>query len=187
MVGLGCETNRLSDLIRETEMNDPELAIHPLSHPGLLIQELGGTEKTIDAGIEAVEELLPRVNAIERTPQSVSKLTLALECGGSDSWSGITANPLVGFVADEIVKNGGTVVLSETPEVYGAQHLLVRRAISPDIGEKLLAKIDWWKSYLQSREGDFEYNPSPGNMEGGITNICEKSLGAITKSGSAAP
>jgi altronate dehydratase len=128
--------------------------------------------------------LLPRVNAVERVPQPISKLTLALECGGSDSWSGITANPLVGCVADEIVHQGGSVVLSETPEVYGAQHLLASRAITPEVGRKLLGKIDWWKSYLQCMGGDFDDNPAPGNRAGGLTNICEKSLGAITKGGS---
>jgi galactarate dehydratase len=109
---------------------------------------------------------------------------LALECGGSDSWSGISANPLVGLVADEIVRQGGTVVLSETPEVYGAQHLLASRAISPEVGRQLLAKIEWWRDYLQRMGGDFDDNPGPGNRAGGLSNICEKSLGAIAKSGS---
>jgi altronate hydrolase len=149
-----------------------------------MIQEKGGTKATIRTGIEAVESLLSSVNAVERTPQPISKLTLALECGGSDSWSGITANPLVGCVSDEIVRQGGTVVLSETPEVFGAQHILVNRAVSPEVGDKLLSKIDWWKNYLQRVGGKFDDNPSPGNRAGGLSNICEKSLGAITKGGS---
>jgi altronate hydrolase len=183
-VGLGCEGNQPGDLARDFDLPDPDLPLHPGEPAALVIQRLGGTEATIQAGIAAVEGLLPRVNAVERVPQPISKLTLALECGGSDSWSGITANPLVGYVADEIVHQGGSVVLSETPEVYGAQHLLASRAISLEVGQKLLAKIDWWKSYLQCMGGDFDDNPAPGNRAGGLTNICEKSLGAITKGGS---
>ena len=183
-VGLGCEGNQPGDLARDFGLPDPDLPIHPGEATTLSIQSLGGTEATIRAGIAAVEALLPRVNAVERVPQPVSKLILALECGGSDSWSGITANPLVGRVADEIVRQGGGVILAETPEVYGAQHLLAGRAISAEIGRKLLAKIDWWRSYLQCMGGDFDDNPAPGNRAGGLTNICEKSLGAITKGGS---
>ena len=183
-VGLGCEGNQPADLARKFGLPDPDLPIHPGEPAALLIQGLGGTEATIQAGVTAVEGLLPRVNAIQRVPQPVSKLTLALECGGSDSWSGITANPLVGRVVDEIVCQGGTAVLAETPEVYGAQHLLAGRAISPEVGRKLLAKIEWWREYLQRMGGDFDDNPAPGNRAGGLTNICEKSLGAITKGGS---
>jgi len=183
-VGLGCEGNQPGDLARDFGLPDPDLPIHPGKATALSIQSLGGTEATIRAGISAVEALLPRVNAIERVPQPVSKLKLALECGGSDSWSGITANPLVGRLADEIVRQGGGVVLAETPEVYGAQHLLAGRAISDHVGRELLAKIDWWRSYLQCMGGNFDDNPAPGNRAGGLTNICEKSLGAITKGGS---
>jgi len=183
-VGLGCEGNQASDLARDFGLPDPNLPIHPGEPAALVIQGLGGTEATIQAGIAAVEGLLPRVNAVQRVPQPISKLRLALECGGSDSWSGITANPLVGRVADEVVRQGGGVVISETPEVYGAQHLLASRAISPEVGAKLLAKIEWWRGYLQRMGGDFDDNPAPGNKAGGLTNICEKSLGAITKGGS---
>jgi len=183
-IGLGCEGNQPSDLARNYGLPDPDLPIHPGEPAALLIQRLGGTQATIQAGIAAVEGLLPRVNSVERVPQPVSKLTLALECGGSDSWSGVTANPLVGHLADKIVSQGGSVVISETPEVYGAQHLLASRAISPEVGRKLLDKIAWWRSYLQFMGGDFDDNPAPGNRAGGLTNICEKSLGAITKGGS---
>jgi galactarate dehydratase len=183
-VGLGCEGNHPADLARKFSLPDPDLPLHPGEPAALTIQGLGGTAAAIQAGITAVEGLLPRVNALERTPQPLSKLTLALECGGSDSWSGITANPLVGRVADQIVAQGGGVVLAETPEVYGAQHLLAGRAISPEVGHKLLAKIEWWRSYLRVMGGDFDDNPAPGNKAGGLTNICEKSLGAITKGGS---
>jgi altronate dehydratase len=150
----------------------------------LTIQDLGGAQRTIQAGIEAVEGMLPGANAIQRKPQPLSKLSLALECGGSDSWSGITANPLVGLVSDEIVRQGGTVVLAETPEIYGAEHLLTRRAISPEVGRQLLGKLDWWADYMSRVGASFEDNPGPGNQAGGLTNICEKSLGAIAKSGS---
>ena len=183
-VGLGCEGNQAGDLARDFGLPDPDLPIHPGEPAALVIQELGGTELTIQAGVAAVEGLLPRVNAVERMPQPISKLRLALECGGSDSWSGITANPLVGHVADEIIRQGGGVVISETPEVYGAQHLLASRAISPEVGDKLLAKIEWWRGYLERMGGKFDDNPAPGNKAGGLTNICEKSLGAITKGGS---
>ena len=183
-VGLGCEGNQAGDLARDFGLPDPDLPMHPGEPAALMIQELGGTQATIQAGIAAVEGLLPRVNAVQREPQPISKLRLALECGGSDSWSGITANPLVGHVADEIVRQGGGVVISETPEVYGAQHLLASRAITPEVGDKLLAKIEWWRGYLERMGGKFDDNPAPGNKAGGLTNICEKSLGAITKGGS---
>jgi len=177
-----CEMRR--DLARDFGLPDPDLPIHPGEPAALVIQGLGGTAATIQAGIAAVEGLLPRVNTVGRAPQPISKLNLALECGGSDSWSGITANPLVGRVADEVVRQGGGVVISETPEVYGAQHILASRAISLEVGAKLLAKIEWWRGYLQRMGGDFDDNPAPGNKAGGLTNICEKSLGAITKGGS---
>jgi len=185
-VGLGCEGNQPADLARDFGLPDPDLPIHPGEPAALTIQGIGGTKATIQAGIKAVEGLLPRVNAVERTPQPISKLQLALECGGSDSWSGITANPLVGHLADVIVRQGGGVAISETPEVYGAQHILAGRAISPEVGEKLLAKIEWWRGYLQCMGGGFDDNPAPGNKAGGLTNICEKSLGAITKGGTSA-
>ncbi len=184
MVGLGCEGNQPGDLARDFGLPDPELPIHPGEPVALVIQGLGGTEATIRIGIGAIETLLPRVNAVKRVPQPVSKLTLALECGGSDGWSGITANPLVGYLADKIVNQGASVVFSETPEIYGAQYILANRAISPEVGEKLLAKIEWWKDYLERMGGKFDDNPAPGNRAGGLTNICEKSLGAITKGGS---
>ncbi len=150
----------------------------------LLIQELGGTRKTIEAGLEAVEQLLPQVNAIQRTPQPISELTVALQCGGSDGWSGVTANPLVGHVADEIVQQGGSVVLAETPEIYGAEHLLTRRAINREVGKKLIDKVRWWEDHTRRIGTEIDNNPSPGNKAGGLTTIYEKALGAIAKSGS---
>jgi altronate dehydratase len=172
-VGLGCETNQAADLVDR----------HDLAGPVLVIQELGGTRRTIQAGIERVEALLPSVNALGRTTEPISKLVLALQCGGSDSWSGVTANPAVGLVADELVRQGGTVVLAETPEVYGAEHLLTRRATSPEVGEKLLDRVRWWGAYAQHMGLRLDDNRSAGNQRGGLTTIYEKSLGAIAKAG----
>ncbi|MEA3334711.1 MAG: altronate dehydratase family protein [Chloroflexota bacterium] len=182
LVGLGCEINQLNDLIERQQLDD-ETAVAP-ELVSLVIQDLGGIGPTVQAGIAAIDDLLPAVNAVQRSSQPVSELTIALECGGSDSWSGITANPLVGLVSDALIRQGGTVVLAETPEVYGVEHLLTRRAISPEVGQKLLDKIDWWQAYLRDRGVEFDNNPGPGNKAGGLSNIVEKSLGAIVKSGS---
>lgn len=179
MIGLGCETNQIADLIERQQLNGSQPA--PLH---LVIQDSGGIRKTVEAGIAAVEKLLPQVNAAQRSPQPISELMLALECGGSDSWSGVTANPLVGLVADELVRQGGTVVLSETPEIYGAEHLLTRRAASPEVGQKLVDKVRWWEAHAQRLGLEIDNNPSPGNKAGGLTTIYEKSLGAIAKGGS---
>jgi altronate hydrolase len=177
-IGLGCETNQISALIEDEKLNGNR----PVPH--LVIQDEGGIRKTVAAGIATVETLLPQVNATQREPQPISELMVALECGGSDSWSGITANPLVGMVADAVVRQGGTVVLSETPEVYGAEHLLTRRAVSPAVGQKLVDKIRWWEAYTRKMGMEIDNNPSPGNKAGGLTTIYEKSLGAIAKGGS---
>ena len=179
LIGLGCEVNQISDLVsvianRAAVMTPPTLAI----------QDLGGTRKTIEAGIKAVEELLPHVNTIQRTPQPISELMIGMECGGSDSWSGVTANPLVGLVGDEIVKHGGSIVVSETTEIYGAEHLLTRRAISEDVGRKLIDQVKWWEDFTRRLGTEIDNNPSPGNKVGGLTTIYEKALGAIAKGGS---
>lgn len=187
LVGLGCETNQIADLVenyglgRQNGRN--EASQWP---PSLVIQDLGGIRKTVQAGIATIEELLPQVNVVQRTPQPVSELMVALQCGGSDSWSGVTANPLLGLVADELVRQGGTAVLAETPEVYGAEHLLTRRAISLEVGQKLVAKIRWWEEYAQRMGLEIDNNPSHGNKVGGLTTIYEKSLGAVAKGGSTA-
>jgi altronate dehydratase len=175
LVGLGCETNQVADLMER----------HGLDGPGLVIQELGGIRKTVQAGIAVIEDLLPAVNAAQRTLQPLSGLTLALQCGGSDAWSGVTANPLVGLVADEVVRQGGTVVLAETPEIYGAEHLLTRRAASPGVGQKLLAQVRWWGEHTRNMGFLLDDNRSVGNQAGGLTTIYEKSLGAVAKAGSA--
>jgi altronate hydrolase len=183
LVGLGCETNQVVDMMEVCGLCDLEndRAGCP---PALVIQDLGGLRKTVQAGIAAVEDLLPTVNAARRTAQPISELMLALQCGGSDGWSGVTANPVVGRVSDEVVRQGGTVVLAETPEIYGAEHLLTRRARNPEIGEKLLAQVRWWEAYARSTGMLVDDNRSVGNEAGGLTTIYEKSLGAIAKAGS---
>ncbi len=177
LVGLGCETNQIDHLAEQCNLRIPEGL-------GLVIQELGGIRNTVAAGISAVEELLPVVNEAERTDQPISELVLALQCGGSDGWSGVTANPVVGLVADEVVRQGGTVVLAETPEIYGAEHLLVQRAVQPEVGEKLLAQVRWWEEHAEKMGMLVDNNRSAGNTAGGLTTIYEKSLGAVVKAGS---
>jgi altronate hydrolase len=183
LVGLGCEVNQISDLVANYDLCGPAGAPAGCP-PGLVIQDLGGIRKTVRAGIAAVEKLLPAVNGVARTPQPLSELTLALQCGGSDGWSGVTANPVVGLVADAVVRQGGTVLLAETPEIYGAEHLLTRRAVSPEVGEELVAQVRWWEAHARRLGIEIDNNPSPGNKAGGLTTIYEKSLGAVAKAGS---
>jgi altronate hydrolase len=149
----------------------------------MTLQEKGGTNKTTKAAIEIVKEMLPHANKVTRVPRPASDLILGLECGGSDSYSGVTANPALGFASDLLVQNGGSAVLAETPEVYGAEHLLTRRAVSKEVGEKLIRRIKWWEDYTQKLNGSMDNNPSPGNKAGGLTTILEKSLGAVAKGG----
>jgi len=149
----------------------------------LTIQSAGGVRKTVEAAVSAVNKILPRVNELRRTPQPISKLVLAENCGGSDGNSGITANPALGVASDELVRYGGTSVLAETPEIYGAEHLLTRRAVSRDVGEKLLSLIHWWEDHARLHNATIDNNPSPGNKAGGLTTIYEKSLGAVAKGG----
>ncbi len=178
MVGLGCETNQMVDLIDNYDLNSNGTA-----PPHLTIQDSGGIRKTVAAGIAAVEKLLPKVNKTERTPQPISALMLALQCGGSDGWSGITANPALGLASDMLIKQGGTVVLAETPEIYGAEHLMTCRATSAAVGYKLVEKVKWWEHHTEKMEIEIDNNPSPGNKAGGLTTIYEKSLGAVAKGG----
>ncbi|MEP7289592.1 MAG: altronate dehydratase family protein [Chloroflexota bacterium] len=182
LVGLGCESNQISEIVENYALRDSRQPTQ--APPSLTIQGMGGIRKTIEAGIAAIEELLPLANAVTRTPQPISELIVALQCGGSDSWSGITANPLVGLIADEIVRQGGTAVLAETPEIYGAEHLLTRRAISPAVGDALIAKVRWWEQHTKRLNIEMDNNPSVGNKAGGLTTILEKSLGAVAKGGS---
>jgi len=183
LVGLGCESNQAADLVRNRGLCHDEGGTGRTC-PILLIQELGGIRKTIKAGVATVESLIPAVNAVQRTPQPISELVVALQCGGSDGWSGVTANPVVGLVADEIVRQGGTVVLGETTESYGAEHLLTSRAVSPEVGRKLLKKVCWWEEYARKMGLEVDNNRSVGNEAGGLTTIYEKALGAVAKGGS---
>jgi altronate hydrolase len=184
LVGLGCETGQ---------------AIHLVEHQGLVqlngsrekpvvitIQECGGIAKTVDAGVRAVGELLPQVNDIKRTQLAADKIVLGTNCGGSDGNSGVTANPALGVASDLLVAQGGTSIIGETPEIYGAEHLLTRRAVSRAVGEKLVERIKWWEWYTGIFGAEINNNPSPGNKDGGLTTIYEKSLGAIAKGGSTA-
>jgi altronate hydrolase len=150
----------------------------------LTIQAEGGTRETVDQGIALIKAMLPLANNVHRTPVSARHLTVGLQCGGSDGYSGITANPALGAAVDLLVRQGGTAILSETPEIYGAEHLLTARAATPEVAEKLLARIRWWEEYTRQHKGDMNNNPSPGNKAGGITTILEKSLGAVAKAGS---
>lgn len=179
VLSLGCEVNEPEAML-EIGGVDPSA----LDAPILQIQALGGFRETVRRGVEAVERLLPIANEARREPVPVSELVVALQCGGSDSWSGVTANPALGLAVDELVCQGGTAVLGETPEIYGGEHLLTRRARSPEVAEKLLACIRWWEEYTRMFGASIDNNPSPGNKLGGLTTIYEKSLGAIAKAGS---
>jgi len=149
----------------------------------MTIQDSGGTVGAIRIGIGRVREMLKIANRAVRETVSAENLILGLQCGGSDSYSGITANPALGAAVDLLVSHGGTAILSETPEIYGAEHLLTRRAVSPVIGEKLVSRIRWWEEYTARERGEMNNNPSPGNKAGGLTTILEKSLGAVAKGG----
>ena len=179
-VGLGCEVNQVDAIIRNESLDGKDNGSPP---PMLTIQGSGGIRKTVAAALERIDALLPVVDECAREPISISELTVALQCGGSDGWSGVTANPLVGRVADVIVRQGGTVVLGEMPEVYGAEHMLTRRALNEAIGRKLVEKIRWWEKYTAMHGMEIDNNPTVGNKLGGLTTIYEKSLGAIAKGG----
>ncbi|MFJ4131493.1 UxaA family hydrolase [Pseudomonas cyclaminis] len=178
VIGLGCETNQIDSL----------LTTQGLTRSNTLrtfnIQDSGGTSKAIASGIAHVKELLNEANKIQRERVSARHLTVGLQCGGSDGYSGITANPALGNAVDRLVACGGTAILSETPEIYGAEHLLTRRAISRAVGEKLIARIHWWERYCERMDAELNNNPSAGNKAGGLTTILEKSLGAVAKAGS---
>jgi altronate hydrolase len=178
-VGLGCETNQAASLIQHHGL-EVTGTVPPVT---LSIQECGGLRPAIEAGIAAVQSLLPQANAVSRSPQPISGLMLALQCGGSDGWSGVTANPVVGLAADELVRQGGTVVLAETTEIYGAEHLLTRRAIRPEVGSKLVEQVRWWEEHTRLLGTEIDNNPTFGNKAGGLTTIYEKALGAVAKSG----
>ena len=177
LVGLGCEVFQIARLKEKYGLVEGD------NFRSMTIQDTGGTKKTIAAGVARIAEMLPRANAVVRETLPASEITLALQCGGSDGYSGITANPALGAAADLLVRHGGTAVLSETPEIYGAEHLLTRRARTRQVGEKLVDIIRWWQDYCAKHAGSMDNNPSPGNKAGGLTTILEKSLGAAAKGG----
>ncbi len=186
LIGLGCETGQAVHLIENEHLELIQLG-KPKQKPILLsIQECGGIGKTVEAGVAAIAEMLPRINDVQRTEISAQHLILGTNCGGSDGNSGITANPALGVASDLMVQQGGTTVLAETTEIYGAEHLLTRRAINKQVGEKLVERIKWWEWYTGVFGVEINNNPSFGNKEGGLTTIYEKSLGAIAKAGSTA-
>jgi altronate hydrolase len=147
------------------------------------IQDTGGTRKAVDKGEALIREMLPTANQARRELCSAAHISIGLQCGGSDGYSGISANPALGAAVDLLVAHGGTAILSETPEIYGAEHLLTRRAVSPEVAHKLIERIKWWENYTAINNGELNNNPSPGNKAGGLTTILEKSLGAVAKGG----
>ena len=176
ILGLGCEMNQIGGFLEEQRLAGRLRSLD--------IQDVGGSRKTVEKAVAFVREVLAESNAITREPCSASELMVALQCGGSDGYSGVSANPALGAASDLLVRHGGSVILSETPETYGAEHLLTRRAVSPEVGEKLVALMRWWEDYTLRNNAEMDSNPSPGNKAGGLTTILEKSLGAMAKAGS---
>ncbi|MFC5522385.1 UxaA family hydrolase [Polaromonas jejuensis] len=178
VIGLGCETNQIPRLLATQGLTDGE---HLRS---FTIQDTGGTTRTIAHGIEQIKAMLPQANEVRRETVPASHLVIGLQCGGSDGYSGISANPVLGAAVDLLVRHGGTAILSETPEIYGAEHLLTRRAVTPEVGQKLVDRIQWWEQYCERNGAAMDNNPSAGNKAGGLTTVLEKSLGGIAKGGS---
>jgi altronate hydrolase len=178
VIGLGCEVNQVRALTEGFDLAQ-STPLLPMT-----IQDMGGTRATVREATARIRDLAGEVNNVTRTDVPARELVLGLECGGSDAYSGISANPALGVAADLLVAQGGTAVLGETPEIYGAEHLLTRRAVSREVGERLVDRVHWWESYVKSCGASLDNNPSPGNKEGGLTTILEKSLGAVAKGGS---
>jgi altronate hydrolase len=177
LVGLGCEANQINSLLAAQGLKRTD-HLHAFT-----IQDKGGTRKAVEEGVARIRELLPDAKTVKRDTVPASHLVLGLQCGGSDGYSGISANPALGAAVDLLVRHGGTAILSETPEIYGAEHLLTRRAVSREVGEKLISRIKWWEDYTARNGNEMNNNPSPGNKAGGLTTILEKSLGAVAKGG----
>ncbi|MDB5966721.1 MAG: altronate dehydratase [Polaromonas sp.] len=177
VVGLGCEANQINAWLAHSALREGD------NFRVFNIQDTGGTRKTVDKGIALIREMLPRANDVRREPCSAAHITIGLQCGGSDGYSGISANPALGAAVDLLVAHGGTAILSETPEIYGAEHLLTRRAVRPEVADKLVSRIRWWEHYTDINGGEMNNNPSPGNKAGGLTTILEMSLGAVSKGG----
>ena len=177
LVGLGCERNQVAGLV-ESQGLAPGSNLRTF-----VMQDTGGTRATIAAGIQAIEEMLPAANDVKRVPVPASHLKIGLECGGSDGFSGISANPALGAAMDILVRHGGTAILSETPEIHGVEFMLTRRAVTPEVGKKLLDRLSWWEEYTRGQNGQFNGVVGPGNQAGGLANIFEKSLGSAMKGG----
>ncbi|WP_456281147.1 altronate dehydratase family protein [Cupriavidus sp. JZ107] len=177
IVGLGCERNQVASLV-ESQQLEPGSHLHTM-----VMQDTGGTRETIAAGIRAIESMLPAANAARRQPVPASHLKIGLECGGSDGFSGITANPALGAAMDVLVRHGGTAILSETPEIHGVEYMLTRRAVTPEVGQKLLDRLAWWERYTAGHNAQFNGVVGHGNQQGGLANIFEKSLGSAMKGG----
>lgn len=187
LIGLGCEQGAMNVLLEDHQLL--QISGLPGSNnrpPVFIMQDMGGTVRTVEAAIREIERLLPVANDVKRVSIPASEIILGLECGGSDGNSGVTANPALGYAADMIVACGGTAVLSETSEIYGAEHLLTRRSRTPEVADKLIERIEWWKWYASVFGGELDNNPSVGNKAGGLTTIAEKSLGAVAKGGTTA-
>ncbi|SCZ57087.1 altronate hydrolase [Epibacterium ulvae] len=179
LIGLGCEVMQLADLVEGKSITSDGLLRY------MTIQHAGGTRRTVEAGLKQVQSLAEQVDAFKRAPAPASELVLGMQCGGSDGYSGFTANPALGVASDLLVRQGGTSILSETSEIYGAEHLLINRAASREVGQALLDKLKWWEEYCAKHGAELDNNPSPGNKRGGLTTILEKSLGAVAKAGQA--
>ena len=177
IVGLGCERNQVADLVSSQGLREGSLM------RTMVMQDIGGTRQTIEAGIAMVQEMLPAANAVRREKVSASHIKVGLECGGSDGFSSITANPALGAAMDILVRHGGTAILSETPEIHGVENMLTRRAVSAEVGQKLLDRLEWWKEYTKGQNAQFNGVVGHGNQQGGLANIFEKSLGSAMKGG----
>ncbi|MDP3414566.1 UxaA family hydrolase [Falsiroseomonas sp.] len=178
VIGLGCERNQIAGLLAEQGLTPGPML------RSLVMQEVGGTRKSIEAGVAVVKEMMAEANKATRETVSAAHLSVGLQCGGSDGFSSITANPALGAAMDLLVRHGGTAILSETPEIYGVEHTLTRRAVSQEVGEKLIERIRWWKDvYTPGRDTQINGVVSPGNQAGGLANILEKSLGSSMKGG----
>ena len=176
-IGLGCEVAQMGHFV-EHEGLEPSAAPYTMT-----IQDAGGTTAAIEAACARIDEMLPEIDRARRESVPAGELILGLECGGSDAYSGISANPALGAAVDLLVRHGGTGVLAETPEIYGAEHLLTRRAVNRDVADRLIDMIHWWEDYVARHDGSLDNNPTPGNKAGGLTTILEKSLGAAAKGG----
>jgi len=179
LIGLGCEAMQVPALIGKARLRADN------NFRYMTIQQEGGTRRTIATALQALREMAEVANRVCRQPAPLEKIVVGLQCGGSDGYSGITANPALGAASDLLVRHGGTTILAETPEIYGAGHLLTRRAATPEVAHAMIARIKWWQDYTARNGGEMDNNPSPGNKRGGLTTILEKSLGAVAKGGTA--